>query len=179
MKVGENALAEFVDTLIFWEAEIVEKLRTNRAMNGLIASQQKEYDNATRCSICRHEFVEGEAKGHKVRDHDYITGWFSALPTASVTLSARFASRSQCFSITSVDTMHTLSSTSSKSDLTARSKISVRTWRSISRSSVGKHGISRLASIPVRFTKAACGLACHGRSRKLPKSERRSHGFVP
>ena len=31
---------------------------------------------ATRCYICRHEFVEGEAKGPKVRDHDHITGLF-------------------------------------------------------------------------------------------------------
>ena len=52
--VGENALAEFLDTLIVWEAEIVEKLRTNRAMNRLSARQQEEYDNATQCYICRH-----------------------------------------------------------------------------------------------------------------------------
>ena len=35
MKVGENALAEFLDTLIVWEAEIVAILRTNRAMKRL------------------------------------------------------------------------------------------------------------------------------------------------
>ena len=29
MKVGENALAEFLDSLIVWEAEIVAILRTN------------------------------------------------------------------------------------------------------------------------------------------------------
>ena len=76
IKVEENALAEFLDSLIVWEAEIVAILRTNRAMNRLSASQQEEYDNATRCYICRHEFVEGKAKGPKVRDHDHITGWF-------------------------------------------------------------------------------------------------------
>ena len=74
MKVGENALAEFLDALIVWEAEIVAILRTNRAMKRLSARQKEEYDNATRCYICRHEFVEGEAKGPKVRDHDHITG---------------------------------------------------------------------------------------------------------
>ena len=89
MEVGENALAEFLDTLIVWEAEIVAKLRTNRAMNRLSARQQEEYDNATQCYICRHEFVEGEAKGPKVRDHDHITGGLSALPTSSVTWSAQ------------------------------------------------------------------------------------------
>ena len=75
-KVGENALAEILDTLIVWEAEIVAKLRTNQAMNRLSARQQEEYDNATRCYICRAKFVEGEARGPKVRDHDHITSWF-------------------------------------------------------------------------------------------------------
>ena len=51
-------------------------LRTNRAIKRLSARQQKEYDHATRCYLCRHEFIEGEAKGPKVRDHDHITGWF-------------------------------------------------------------------------------------------------------
>ena len=66
MKVGENALAEFLDALIVWDAEIVAILWTNRAMKRLSARQQKEYDNATWCYICRHEFEEGEAKGPNV-----------------------------------------------------------------------------------------------------------------
>ena len=45
-------------------------------MKRLSARQQEEYDNATRCYICRHEFVESETKGANVRDHDHITGWF-------------------------------------------------------------------------------------------------------
>ena len=49
MKVGKNALADFLDALIVWEAEIVAILRTNRAMKRLTASQKEEYDNATRC----------------------------------------------------------------------------------------------------------------------------------
>ena len=40
MKVGENALAEFLDTLIVLKAEIVAILRTNRAMKRLSARQQ-------------------------------------------------------------------------------------------------------------------------------------------
>ena len=47
MKVGENALAKFLDSLIVWEAEIVAILRTNQAMKRLSASQQEKYDNAT------------------------------------------------------------------------------------------------------------------------------------
>ena len=74
MKVGENALAEFLDSLIVWEAKIVAILRTNRAMKRLSARQQEEYDNATGCYNCRHDFVEGEANCPKVCDHDLITG---------------------------------------------------------------------------------------------------------
>ena len=55
MKVGKNAVAEFLDALIVWEAKIVAILRTNQAMKRLSARQQEEYDNATRCYICRHE----------------------------------------------------------------------------------------------------------------------------
>ena len=76
MKFEENTLAELIDSLIVWEAEIVAILRTNRAMKRLTDRQQEEYENATRCYICRHEFVEGEAKGPIVRNHDHITGWF-------------------------------------------------------------------------------------------------------
>ena len=49
MKFGENALAEFLDALIVWEAEIVAIFRTNRAIKRLSAGQQEKYDNATRC----------------------------------------------------------------------------------------------------------------------------------
>ena len=38
MKVGENALAELLYTLIVWEAEIVAIFRTNQAMKRLSAS---------------------------------------------------------------------------------------------------------------------------------------------
>ena len=76
MKIEANALAEFLDTLIVWESEIVAILRTNRAMKRVSARLQEEYDNATRCYICRHEFVEGNTKVPKVRDHEHITGWF-------------------------------------------------------------------------------------------------------
>ena len=76
MNVGENALSEFLDTLIVWEAKIVASLQTNRAMKGLSALHQEEYDNVTRCYICSNEFVDGEAKCFKVRDHDHITSWF-------------------------------------------------------------------------------------------------------
>ena len=74
MKVGKNALAEFLYALIVWGAEIVAILRTNRTMKRLSARQQEEYNNVTRCYICRHEFEESEAKGPKVRYHDHITG---------------------------------------------------------------------------------------------------------
>ena len=76
MKVGENAFDEFLNTLIVWKAEIVAILLTNRAMKRLSACQQEEYDNTTRCYICRDEFVEGKSKSPKVREYDHITGCF-------------------------------------------------------------------------------------------------------
>ena len=66
MKDGEYALAEFLDSLILWEAEIVAILRTNQAMKRLSDRQKEEYDNSARCYICRFEFVDGEAKSPKV-----------------------------------------------------------------------------------------------------------------
>ena len=59
-----------------WEAKIVAFLQTNQAIKRLSARKQEEYDNGTRFNICSHEFVDGEAKGPKVLDHDHITGWF-------------------------------------------------------------------------------------------------------
>ena len=76
MKVEENALGKFLDALIVREAEIVAILRTNRPAKRLSARKQEKYYNATRCNICRHEFVNGEAKGLKIRDHDHITDRF-------------------------------------------------------------------------------------------------------
>ena len=38
--------------------------------------QQAEFDNATRCNLCRHVFTKYEQLGSKVRDHDLITGNF-------------------------------------------------------------------------------------------------------
>ena len=42
----------------------------------LSASQQKKYNNWTRCYICRYEFVLGKAKYSKGCDHKNITSWF-------------------------------------------------------------------------------------------------------
>ena len=105
MKVGDNALGEFLDSLIVWEAEIVAILRTNQAMKRLSARQQEEYDNATRCYICRHKFVKGKAKGPKVRDTTTSRAGLSSQRTASVTWSAQSVSRSQYSSTTFVATM--------------------------------------------------------------------------
>ena len=80
MKVGENALAEFLDVLIEWETAIVEELRTNRPMKRMSAQKREEYKNAMECYIFRHAFEEGDPKEQMVRDHDHITGFF--LPAA-------------------------------------------------------------------------------------------------
>ena len=76
MKVVENPLAEYIDALIVLKTEILAIIWTNRAMKWLNACKQEEYDNATRCYIYRHQFVDGEAQSPKVGDHDHIRGWF-------------------------------------------------------------------------------------------------------
>ena len=107
MKIGEHALAEFLDALVVWEAQIVAILRTNRAMKRLSARQQEEYDNSTRCYICRHEFVESETKGPKVRDHDHITAWFIGAGHRQCNLERPVSFKIPVYFQTSVATMRT------------------------------------------------------------------------
>ena len=76
MKVGENALVEFLDVLIEWETAIVEELRTNGPMKRMSAQKREEYEYATKCYICRQAFEEEDPKGPKVRYHDHITGFY-------------------------------------------------------------------------------------------------------
>ena len=76
IKVGENALAEFLDVLIEWETAIVKEFWTNRPMKRMNAQKREEYENATQYYICRHAFAEDDPKGPKVREHDHITGFF-------------------------------------------------------------------------------------------------------
>ena len=74
MKVGPRALSEFLVELSKWESEIIEVLMQNLKMNRLNVHYQVVSDNSTRYYMCRHDFIENETKGLKVRDHDHITG---------------------------------------------------------------------------------------------------------
>ena len=78
IKVGENALAKFLNVLIEWETTIVEELRTNRPMKRMSAQKREEYENATECYICGQPFEEDDPKRPKVRDHDH-TGFIGAV----------------------------------------------------------------------------------------------------
>ena len=95
------------DALIVREAEIVAILRTNRPMKRLSARQQEEYNNATRCYICRHEFVEAEANSPKVRDHNHITDWFIGAAHRQCNLERPVSFKIIVFFTTSVATMQT------------------------------------------------------------------------
>ena len=75
-KVGENALAEFMDVLIEWETAIVEEIWTNRPMKRMSVQKREEYENASECYIFRQPFEKDKQKGPKVRDNDHITGFF-------------------------------------------------------------------------------------------------------
>ena len=76
MKIGPHALSDFLDELIKWENQIIAVLIRNLKMKCLNIQQQAEFNNATRCYLCRQEFNNDEPKGPKVRDHDHITGEF-------------------------------------------------------------------------------------------------------
>ena len=76
MKVGENALSEFLKVLIEWETAILDKLRSNRPVKRMSAQQREKYENATQCYFCRHALKENNPKLPKVRDHDHITEFF-------------------------------------------------------------------------------------------------------
>ena len=76
MNIGLNALSKFLDTVIVCQAKIVAIRLTNRAIKRLGAHQQKENDNALRCYIWCHEFVESEANTPKIYKNDHITGLF-------------------------------------------------------------------------------------------------------
>ena len=76
MKFGPKARSDFLGELIKWEREIIAVLIRNKKMKSLNMRQQAEFDNATRCYLCRDEFTKHELKGPKVRDHDNITGDF-------------------------------------------------------------------------------------------------------
>ena len=55
---------------------IVAKLRTHRIIKRMSAQKREEYENATKCYICRHAFEENDPKRPNVRDNDNITGFF-------------------------------------------------------------------------------------------------------
>ena len=76
IKFGPQALSDFLDELVKWVKEIIAVLIRNLKMKSLNMRQQAEYDNATRCYLCRHEFKKNELKELNVPDHDHITGEF-------------------------------------------------------------------------------------------------------
>ena len=79
VSIGENALSEFLNTLIDLEQVRIEHLKNNFSMDRLSRAKQKEFDNATHCHIFRKPFEgDQDPKGLKVRDHDHVTGCYIA-----------------------------------------------------------------------------------------------------
>ena len=68
---GDNAVSVFIKEI---RAIAYKKINfVKREMIELTLDEQKEYENATYCHICKKEF--GDKKKHrKVRDHDHYTG---------------------------------------------------------------------------------------------------------
>ena len=79
MSIGENALSEFLNTLIDWKRVLIKHFKDNVPMDWLSRAKREKFNNATQCHICRKP-VKGDQdpKGPKVRNHDHVTGWLIA-----------------------------------------------------------------------------------------------------
>ena len=107
MQIKEIAFATFLEVLILWKTEIEAVLRTNQQITSLSARQRENYENATRCYICRHKFDKERRRAQKSVTKTTTQATSSAPPTASVTWSVKSASRSQSSFTTYVATMLT------------------------------------------------------------------------
>ena len=75
--INENALSEFLNTLIDWERQCIDYLKNNISMQRLSRAKQEQYDNTIHCHFCRKPFQGDEDPyGPKVRAHDNFTGHF-------------------------------------------------------------------------------------------------------
>ena len=74
MFYGPDALADFLNELIKWEAMCIDYLKQNIQMKPLSFRENKEFELATMCYLCRQPFQQNDPRGWKVRDHDHITG---------------------------------------------------------------------------------------------------------
>ena len=108
VSIGENALSEFLNTLIDWERVCTDHLKYNVPMDQLSRAEQEEFVNATHCHICCKPF-EGDQnpRGRKVRDHDHMSGWFIAAGHQQCNLQRSVNYKILCSSTTSVDTTPT------------------------------------------------------------------------
>ena len=108
MTIGENALSEFLNTLIDWERVCIKHLKNNVPIDQLSRAKQEEFDNDTHCHICRKPFEgDQDPKGPKVRDHDYVPDGSLPLLISNVISSGRSITRSLFSSTTFADSTFT------------------------------------------------------------------------
>src|SRR6185312_17264823 len=69
MYVGKNAETKFVIDIIREAFQIREEYKDPKPMLPLTAQEQRRYDNATYCWVCKQEL-----NGDSVKDHCHITG---------------------------------------------------------------------------------------------------------
>ena len=75
--INENALSEFLNTLIDWERKCIDHLNYNIPMQRVARAKKKQYYNTIQCHICCKPFLEDEnPKELKVRNNDNVTSHF-------------------------------------------------------------------------------------------------------
>ena len=73
--IGENAESHFVSSIMDDTEWLVDKIKEQIPMN-LSAEEERRFQNATSCHICKTPFKIAGKFSKKVRDHDHYTGQF-------------------------------------------------------------------------------------------------------
>ena len=68
---GENVAEEFLDHVMVVANEVRHFLRKKLPMKKHTVQQQRDFESATKCHICRKVF---QPQDKRVRDHDHLTG---------------------------------------------------------------------------------------------------------
>ena len=180
IKVGENALAEFLDVFIEWETTIVKELRTNRQIKRMSAQKREEYKNATECYIFYKPVKEDDPKGPKVRYNDHITGFFIGAAQSKCNLERPVSFRiSVLFHNFRGYDEHLIVHEFEKRPVRKIKVIGQNIEKYLQVKLKKEHRLFRLVPVPTCFSEATHGLARQNRLWKLLQSPRGSLANLP
>ena len=85
---GPNAAQHFLERMLHTRNQLSNQL--NLSEINMTEEDEQRYDSSTHCWICGKELTVDSAKGHKVRDHDHITGKFRGAAHNDCNLQLKF-----------------------------------------------------------------------------------------